>query len=257
MRRKLAEFLMPGYLKQLILFPFYLPLIVLRIENWQQFLNDYISLEGPGRTYIFKNGMKVRTGASIDAATVQVVFIRKEYGEPGEGSTVIDIGANIGTFTVLAASVRGTKVYAYEPFRESFNLLMENVRLNRLKNVVPCCLAVASGKMRRRLFIRGGSPFNSFYSGGKGMQHVEVECISLKDIFERNKIGRCDLLKLDCEGAEYEILLSTPKKYLQKVTEIRMEVHSADKNQELFAYLGKSGFVKKKTASGSVWLERV
>ena len=55
---------------------------------------------------------------------------------------------------------------------------------------------------------------------------AEVDCITLKKLFDDYKIDRCDLLKIDCEGSEYDILLTTDAATMAKVGEIIMEYHS-------------------------------
>ena len=75
---------------------------------------------------------------------------------------------------------------------------------------------------------------------------MKVKSISLQDIFDNNKISTCKLLKLDCEGAEYEIVESLPSKYLDKIQNIAIEYHLADTRPDLVKKLiekiKKSGF---------------
>jgi hypothetical protein len=80
-------------------------------------------------------------------------------------------------------------------------------------------------------------------------EKVEISCISLKEVFAGNKIDKCDLMKMDCEGAEYEILYNAPKNILQKIKKISMEFHNIDdlknNDKELISFLRKSGFKVK------------
>ena len=60
-----------------------------------------------------------------------------------------------------------------------------------------------------------------------------VDSISLQKIFDDNNIEHCNFLKLDCEGAEYEIIKNLPIAYLEKIDKIIIEYHSADSYPEL------------------------
>ena len=68
----------------------------------------------------------------------------------------------------------------------------------------------------------------------------------IQNIFEENNISHCNFLKLDCEGAEYEILCNLPTKYFKKIDKIVMECHFVDKKPELIdrlkQILAKQGF---------------
>jgi hypothetical protein len=74
-----------------------------------------------------------------------------------------------------------------------------------------------------------------------GIPKLEAACItraaavSLKDIFAKNKIPRVDFLKMDCEGAEYEILFNCQENILRKIDKIVIECHNTDKNKRLLS----------------------
>jgi FkbM family methyltransferase len=145
----------------------------------------------------------------------------------GDYYCVIDIGAHIGAFTVFAAKhAKHGQVYAYEPHPENFQLLEENVNLNGLKNVQTFNLGVSGHNGQSKLYIdeannAGHSMFNVTDSS------IAMQLISLSSIFEDNKLEYCDFLKIDCEGAEYEILFNTPRVILDKVGSIIMEYHDS------------------------------
>lgn len=74
----------------------------------------------------------------------------------------------------------------------------------------------------------------------------EVPCLRLRDIFDENRIGTCDLLKLDCEGAEFEVLYQTPGDYLTRIDQLAIEVHQGqavgENLESLRSFLMESGF---------------
>ena len=81
------------------------------------------------------------------------------------------------------------------------------------------------------LFLNDDQSAHSIFP--KSSESISVESTSLQKIFEENKITSWKLLKLDCEGEEYEIIDSLPSEYLNKIQNIVMEYHSADTKPEL------------------------
>lgn len=247
----------------------YLPSMVAGVKNWVVFLRNYLGFANSAGIYVLRNGTKIKTNDTVDSATIAVVFLKKDYGTVQDHSLVVDIGANIGAYSLFSATTAAdTMVYALEPMPETYRLFLENIRLNNLeKKIIPFNAAIAGKSGRRKLFIKQGSPFNSLYSGAGEGTSIEINCISLRDLFDQNNIKRCDMLKIDCEGAEYELLYATPKEYLDRVREIRMEYHDAPSGSGytidgLVSFLRQRGYqVKrlKKTGeqSGIAWFERV
>ncbi len=277
MKRKISA----GLLIKFIIYLKYLPSVILQIRNWPVFLLNYINIGfvKPG-TYKFRNGISIKTVDAHGAGAIAVIFMKKDYGVVDDNSTIIDIGANIGVYSLFAASAKNTVVYAFEPDPSNFELLVKNVRLNKLeKRIIPFNLAVGSEKGKRTLYL-GEAPFHSFcpvsespfnalypsHSGGAKQNSIEVACVSLKDIFDKNKISHCDILKIDCEGAEYEILYNLPEKYFQRIKKIHLEYHNHKKNAMntgdcLLKFLEKKGLQLKRHKKGSayqgdLWLER-
>jgi FkbM family methyltransferase len=153
----------------------------------------------------------------------------------------------------LLASRRASKgkVLALEPNRENYDLLIENIRLNRVQNVMPIRAAVAGSKGTIKLFTATQGGYHSILKERMcdANQYEVVESISLKDVFTEHRIERINFLKLDCEGAEYDILYNLPLEYYTKIDRISMEYHG-DKNEvvrrsqanALVAHLIKAGF---------------
>jgi FkbM family methyltransferase len=136
-------------------------------------------------------------------------------------SVVVDIGAHVGVVSMTLAQQFGCQVYAYEPNPDNFERLTENVKANGLTDLVRV-YNLAVTKDGREVNIgtdTDNSGSNSIYKGG-----VPVESVTLDDIF--NVVGeRIDLLKIDCEGAECEILEGD---HLDRIGAIRGEFHGPD-----------------------------
>ena len=167
--------------------------------------------------------------------------------------TVVDLGANIGLFAV-AMMDRADRVISVEPVPENRRIAernlaagAENVRL------LPYAMAARSG-LSKTLFVSSTEP--SMHSEYASLGHrtsaaagtIEVESLSLVDLFARESVERCDLLKCDIEGSEYDVLLSAPKDLLERVDRIAMEVHvhlrpgEPDRWPSLRAHLHDAGF---------------
>jgi FkbM family methyltransferase len=139
-------------------------------------------------------------------------------------AVIIDIGAHIGAFSLLTATkYTQSHIFAFEPSFENFALLNKNIKTNNLeKRISSFNIAVTDGK--KKSITLNLHPSNlgmhsvvfDYNLGEKGKRHG-VPTTSLDRIFSENKIKKCHLLKLDCEGAEYSILFAAPKKLLEKI----------------------------------------
>jgi len=77
----------------------------------------------------FRNGLKIQlSNHPHDLITVFVVFVKKDYGDVLKNNIVVDIGANIGAFSLLAAKMGAKKVFAYEPNQVAFEVLQNNIK---------------------------------------------------------------------------------------------------------------------------------
>lgn len=124
-----------------------------------------------------------------------------------EGKTFVDIGANIGYFSLLASSLVGLqgKVFAFEPEPESYRFLCENIRLNHAQNVIPFQKAVSRNNGKTKFFLdegnRGGHTMASKNIQTQKKGEIEVETVTLDDFYE-NAGGAIHFIKVDAQGAE-------------------------------------------------------
>jgi FkbM family methyltransferase len=135
------------------------------------------------------------------------------------GDVVVDVGANIGYYTVLLADKVGKngKVYAFEPDKTNFEILVKNIKENNLKNVVPVNAAVGrkEGKLKlhkskdnlgdHKLYEThppcGHSPLKK--GGQNGLDKELVKIIKLDDYLADIKVN---LIKIDTQGWEPEVI---------------------------------------------------
>ncbi|MDH7512868.1 MAG: FkbM family methyltransferase [Clostridiales bacterium] len=147
-----------------------------------------------------------------------------------EGDIVVDIGAYIGLFSmVLAKKHPGITIYAFEPVSINFRNLIRGIEANGIRNVRAFQLAVtADGRKLEMLYshsFTGGSTTLEIQKENISTAHLveKVASKTLDQIFNEFGIDRCKLLKIDCEGSEYEILYSA--KCLDRISNIRGEFH--------------------------------
>lgn len=143
--------------------------------------------------------------------------------------TVVDIGGNIGSFAVLAASIVGPsgRVVSIEPASATFARLKENVALNDLANVACVQGAIDANPGTLTLHIDPKSALSSAFgvNATEGGQYETVQSFTLGQILEQEKIDWVHLLKVDCEGAEYGIFDSLSPELARRIDQISMEVH--------------------------------
>lgn len=125
------------------------------------------------------------------------------------GMTFVDVGANVGYFTLLAASL-GARVIAYEPTPAVFARLRQNVALNGFDNVMLVNAAVADQRGTLTLYQSPDDPeANNLF--GDGDHSVEVAAVALDDDLKERGVQKVDLLKIDAEGAEPMVLLGSAR----------------------------------------------
>jgi FkbM family methyltransferase len=126
------------------------------------------------------------------------------------GCTVIDVGANIGIWTIGAAKRAGSqgKVHAFEPLESNFARLLSNIKLNRVSTVVPRNLALSDRAGRLQFFPspNKNSGVGLLAPKGWNVPTCDVDAITLDDYCEQHQIGSVDFLKIDVEGAESLVL---------------------------------------------------
>ena len=157
----------------------------------------------------------------------------------GEGMTVIDIGANIGYYTLLAAKLVGEKgrVFAFEPEPRNYALLTTNIEANALKNIIALQNAVSSEAGHIKLYLdKFESGSHSLFKSKRSMtEAITVDSVSLDDFFENKDSYHIDIVKIDVEGAEIAVLQGMIK-ILDKNPTLKMFIEFSPAN------LKKAGF---------------
>ena len=193
---------------------------------------------------------KVHVNTS-DALMIWEIWKAKVYDDARipihAGDIVVDMGAHIGAFSVRAARLaQGGLVYSYEASNKNFALLTENRQLNGLENLYIENSAISNQ--------RGMMPFYTPSDNrilGSLLQSTSsfVEMVPTKtfsDIIAEHAIKQIDFLKVDVEGAEFDILFANPDETLSKTQKIVMEFHEFKdgkrSHHDLVGLLSSHGF---------------
>ena len=199
------------------------------------------------------SGLQFRVRGAMDVWSIKETFLDRFYERYGftiqPRWNILDIGAGIGEYTLYAAAMRpDSQVFAFEPYPQSFVLAQENLRLNKVSNARAFEKAISGASGELVLDLTGGEPLQ-FQSSMTQAANVEkglsVNALSLADAFAMLEMESCDLLKLDCEGAEYAILFNTPPPVLALVKRIVMEYHDnvvEYTHRDLTRFLNEQGF---------------
>ena len=136
---------------------------------------------------------------------VETALMKKEI-KPGD--VVLDIGANIGYYTLLAARQVGPtgRVYAFEPEPSNFDLLQKNITLNGYTNVVAVNKAVSDRSGKLTLYLsKENKGDHRAYTSDEDREAIGIECITI-DEFLQGSAPRVDFVKMDIQGFECHAL---------------------------------------------------
>jgi FkbM family methyltransferase len=196
-----------------------------------------------------RDGCRFSVRSFMDLWIIKETCLDRDYERDlpawGEDWSCIDIGAGLGDFAVCAAvNHPGRRAAAFEPFRESYELLLENIRLNGVANVQAFPLAVAAAAGPLHLQTGTGVAVQHSTATASGSDPV-VEGITLEEAVRRSGFEHCDLLKVDCEGGEYDIFFGASDAVLRKIDRIVMEYHdecTPHSHADLADFLRARGF---------------
>jgi len=233
-------------------------------DNWKKFMDHVnffrvfpagkvsdksVNIKYEGKDLIFYFG---RWGPNIVNEVFGTNSYKKTLGEFDiNGRDVIDLGASIGDSIIFFSIMGARKVYGFEPFPPFYALAVRNIKKNNLEN---SCQVVKSAVGAQK----GDFLVDSTYDKMLGVYSEKFETgekipiSTLEEIVENYKINK-GVLKLDCEGCEYEVILNADNKVLRHFDYILMEYHYGFKT--LMRKLEKAGFQVKYTKPTRKFLE--
>jgi FkbM family methyltransferase len=165
-----------------------------------------------------------------------------EYFRPKEGDIVIDIGAHIGRYTIIASKRVGAngKVVAIEANPSNFEMLNRNIKVNQLTNIISLNNAVYSKETKLKLYLPGEELGHTTYNtvmsdrAKNEDKFVEVSANTLDYLLQLKEITDVNWIKIDVEGAEFEVLKGAHNLLLNsRNIVLLMEVHGSPNDYRL------------------------
>ena len=242
------------------------------IKNWKSYifrkligLNKGFKFQiiGFGDLFISKNMLGPFRENFLD--NIYFKHIPKEIFENKEEPIVIDIGLNVGFFSLaLFWKKPKAKVYGFEPHPYCYKISQKySEEFKRFDwNIYNQAVSSENGEIY--LNTNDSESFttvSSIFKKGDHINPVAVKAIKLSTFIEENKIDKIDFIKLDCEGSEYDILYSMPKDLFVMINSMCIETHKGkSEGQNLNAlnnYVKNLGFktitLDEGEYSGYIW----
>src|SRR5829696_7497940 len=180
-----------------------------------------------------------------------------EHFTPKQGDIVVDIGAHMGRYTIISSKRVGAngKVVAIEAHPSNFEMLKSNIKLNQLTNVIPLNYAAYSKETKIKLYLpdeeSGYTMHHSImsnyvftkYKDKTEDKFVEVSANTLDYLLQLNEITDVNWVKIDVEGAEFEVLKGASN-VLSKSKDIALliEVHGLDNHRPILEFVSSYNF---------------
>lgn len=161
------------------------------------------------------------------------------------GTVAIDVGANVGLFTVALADRLGTEgeVWSFEPFAPTADRLRANIAQNALSNVEVFEVAAGQDARSVRLTIGDDAAFNTTAQDVSGTAHVVVDQVRLDDIWVARGQPAVSLIKVDTEGTESCVLAGATELLATSMPTVIVEAPTAARLSAVRSVLEPLGYV--------------
>ena len=193
-----------------------------------------------------------------DHGLYEEIYIQDTYSQKilKEGMNVIDVGAYIGTYTILAAEKVGKngKIVAIEPEPQNYGRLLENIKLNNFQNVIPQNIALTDYEGFEKLYLSSSSVGHSLISQEDKNSYIKVPVKTVDKLVEELNLKKIDIIKIDTEGSELPVLRGAEKtlKANPNIKIIVASYHYPSEVKEVCQFLNDRGFKTKVSHSGIV-----
>ncbi len=260
------------------------------LKRWRKRIRYNLADRKRRRRELLNNGFKIDAGiittpqgVKIDISDtadhplylIKEVFLKSEYNLNIERESIlIDIGMNRAAASLLFATNKNIKkIYAYEPFKPTFESAKRNFQLNpqlsKKINAFNFGLGKAETTLELPYMANATGGMSTAYDVCKGAKNVKKEIVAIKDaaeelasILEENK-DKHIIVKCDCEGAEFEIFERLNEKGIVSMIDVVMMEYHFEKPDGLINIFTENGFAaqtkigSRKSKTGYIYAVRM
>jgi FkbM family methyltransferase len=203
-----------------------------------------------------RSGLRLRVNEFGDLEAIWQIFLRRVYEVRPTDRVIVDAGGNIGLFSCYASwRAPQSQILTIEPFPTTVERLRTHLAENRLGErvtVLDRALTATSGEVVMALDSPSSQQKPVLQGTAQGKTVVRLPSVPLSEAVATLP-ERIDLLKMDIEGSEFEVLLSTPRATLQRFRRINVEHHEPPVGTSytkagLIAHLEQAGFTVRQFA---------
>lgn len=210
-----------------------IPALLSGVKGWLRIAMTLLDRRAPGPFEIeLRSGLRFYVRTRMDIWIIKETCLDRQYERASvviqDGWTVVDIGAALGDFAIGVAKARpASRVYAFEPFPVSYSLLRQNLALNGIETVIPSPFAIGGrdSQVRLAMVTTEAIQHTMVAHDATGHASVPVPVITLDRAFAEMSLQTCDFLKVDCEGAEYDVFFNASAATLRRIRHICLEYH--------------------------------
>lgn len=181
---------------------------------------DYVLVNGFKMYMDPTDALELRSNKIFEKFEVELV--KKEIGK---GDIVLDIGANIGYYTLIFSEIVGKDgcVFAFEPDPKNFAILKKNIEINKIKNVILIQKAVSNTSKLQSLYLCDyNHAQHRIYPSPRCTEKINVECTIIDEYLTGIEFfNKINFVKMDVEGSEYDVI-DGMKKTLQSNPNLKM-----------------------------------
>jgi FkbM family methyltransferase len=229
------------------------------------------------RLYGFPNGFRCYSHSTREETELlyNEIFVLQDYIKEAiplrDGDCIFDVGANIGLFTLRLRSLfKSARIHAFEPVRETFDVLNDNLKLHGITNVETHNCALGAVDSQKEFFFFPHQAGNSTTRPGSKLKQrillslifgkrkvdtwfekvkVTVDVKTLSSFLDASPETRLGFCKIDVEGDEHEVLQGIRKEHADRIRRLAIEVHGGRRNRrEISGFLGDMGY--------ATWIEK-
>lgn len=179
--------------------------------------------------------LTARYGENTDLSVLEETYLDKFYDGDYHGNFVIDVGGYIGETALFFAQRGARRVFCVEPAPDNLRLLEQNISQSSFKDKIVVIRAAILDKDGIVEFYMDNQNYHSYHVANshefmktytREPSKYNVQAMSFQSLLEYTGLEEVDVVKLDCEGSEYDILLGTPDSVLKRVRKYIIEYHN-------------------------------